>query len=162
MRTILTAAVFAAALVGGCELKKKVKPTSKSTEPERSSAGSSSGGGGGGSSSGGSGGAAQAVRAAPQRIVTQNDLNQIRTFIEYASGATGQMPAYNDTYAAIKKEAPAIAKKIDDGWIVLNNARNREDIWAYEADAVNNGGWICSSSGVERMDAQTLKQRLGN
>ena len=160
MRTILTAAVFAVALAGGCETKKKSKPTTKTTEPDRSSAGSS-GGGGGGSSSGGSGGAAQAVRAAPQRTVTQNDLTQIRTFIEYASGSTGQMPAYNDTYAAIKKEAPAIAKKIDDGWIVLNNARSREEIWAYEADAVNNGGWVCSSNGVERMDAQTLKQRLG-
>ena len=156
MRTILTAAVFAAALAGGCETKKKAKPTTKATEPDRSS-----GGGGGGSSSGGSGGAVQAVRGAVKRIVDQNDLRNIHLFIENASGASGRMPSQNETYAAIQKEAPTLAKKIDDGIITLCNPRTREEIWAYETDALQKGGWVCSSSGVERMEAETLKQRLG-
>jgi hypothetical protein len=159
MRTILTATAFAVAFACGCETKKKVKPTTKATEANRSSGGG--GGGGGGSSSGGSGGAVQAVRGAVKRIVDQNEMRNIHLFIENASGASGRMPSVNDTYAAIKKEAPKTAEKIDDGIITLCNARMREDIWAYETDALQNGGWVCSSSGVERMDAQTLKQRLG-
>jgi hypothetical protein len=158
MRTILTTAVMAAALAGGCETKKKAKPTTKATETNRSSAG---GGGGGGSSSGGSGGAVQAVRGAVKRIVDQNDMRNIHLFIENASAASGRMPSVNDTYDAIKKEAPKLAEKIDEGIITLCNARTREEIWAYETDALQNGGWVCSSSGVERMEAETLKQRLG-
>ena len=157
MTRTLIAFGIAAAVLAGCEKPKKVK--TPATEP--TPAPSTGGGGGGGSSSGGSGGAAQAVRGAVQRIVEANDLKNIHLFIENASAASGQMPSRNDTYAAIKKEAVKTAEKIDDGSITLLSPRSREEIWAYETSALQKGGWVCSGSGVERMEAATLKQKLG-
>ena len=58
-------------------------------------------------------------------------------------------------------EAPAIAALVKDGTIVLNPARSREDVWAYEKKAYESRGWVATSQGVETMDAATLKSRLG-
>jgi hypothetical protein len=105
-------------------------------------------------------GAVQNVRAAVQRTVTTNDLAQIRIFIENASLASGSMPSVNDTYDALKKEAPKIAQLIDEKVLTLNPAKTREQVWAYETAAYTNGGLVLTSSGVERMDASVLKQKL--
>jgi hypothetical protein len=113
------------------------------------------GGGGGG------GGAAQAVRKAVKRTATNNELTQIRLFIENASAVDGKIPPPELTFAALQKEAPKIAEAITEGVIVLWRAKTRDEIWAYEAAAVENGGQVVTSSGIERMDAATLKQRLG-
>jgi hypothetical protein len=88
-------------------------------------------------------------------------LNQIRLFIENASGASGQMPDPKLTLAALQQEAPKIAEAVKEGIIVIYNARTREDIWAYEAVALEQGGQVVTSSGIERMDAATLRSRLG-
>lgn len=113
------------------------------------------GGGGGG------GGATQAVRGAAKKTVDANDLKMIHTFVEYASGASGRMPSTETTRAALKQEAPEIERKIYEGLIVLNPAKNREEIWAYEAKALVSSGWVATNNGVETMDAATLKRRLG-
>jgi hypothetical protein len=110
---------------------------------------------------GGGGGAVQAVRKAAKRPVDLNDLKQIQLFIDTASGASGTMPTVKETYAAIKQEAPKIAAMIDEGAIVLNPARTREDVWAYQAAALEFEGWVLTSSGVEKMEARTLRTRLG-
>lgn len=158
MRSVMILGLVAT-VIAGCDKPKKAKPTTPSTETTPAPV--SSGNTGGGSSSGGSGGAVQAVRGAVQRIVEQNDMRNIHLYIEASSVETGKMPSVNDIYNGIKKEAPKLAQKIDDGTITLCTPQTREEIWAYETDALQKGGWVCSSSGVERMDAATLKQRLG-
>jgi hypothetical protein len=110
---------------------------------------------------GGGGGATQAVRGAAKKTVDANDLRMIHTFVEYASGASGRMPSTETTRAALKQEAPEIERKIYEGLIVLNPAKNREEIWAYEAKALESSGWVATNNGVETMDAATLKRRLG-
>jgi hypothetical protein len=109
---------------------------------------------------GGGGGTVQAIRGAVGRTVTANDLQQIRTFIENASLASGRMPTPQQTLAALKQEAPKIAELVDDGTIVLHNAKTRESVWAYEKKAYDQGGMVLTNQGVERMDAATLRQRL--
>lgn len=110
---------------------------------------------------GGGGGAAQAIRKAAKRAATQNELNQIRLFIENASAVDGRIPDPKFTLAALQREAPKIAEAVKDGVIVLHPARTRDEIWAYEAVALEQGGQVVSSSGIERMDVPTLKGRLG-
>lgn len=110
---------------------------------------------------GGGAGAVQAVRGAAKKTVDANDLKMIHTFIEYASGASGRMPSAETTRAALKQEAPEIERKIYEGLIVLNPAKNREEIWAYEAKALESSGWVATNNGVETMDAATLMRRLG-
>jgi len=109
---------------------------------------------------GGGGGAAGAVRKAAKRTATNNELHQIHIFIETYSSASGQMPKPADTLAAIQKEAPKIAEAIKEGVIVLLPAKSREEIWAYEAVALEQGGQVLTSSGIERMDADMLQRRL--
>lgn len=109
---------------------------------------------------GGGGGAAGAVRKAAKRAATNNELHQIHLFIETYSAASGQMPKPADTLAAIQKEAPKIAEAIKEGVIVLLPAKSREEIWAYEAIALEQGGQVLTSGGIERMDADALQRRL--
>ncbi len=163
MRWLLLTLFTAAILSSGCK-KKNSAPVVKKEDPVSVAPGpgggvvvnSGLGGGGGG------GGAVQAVRGAVQRkAVNANQMKQIHTFIEYASGASGRMPSTADTLASLQKEAPAIAALVNDGTIVLNSVQSRESIWAYEAKALESSGWVCSNQGVETMDAATLKQRLG-
>lgn len=101
------------------------------------------------------------VRGAAKRTVVEHDLKMIHTFIEYASGASGRMPQLETIRTVLKQEAPEIEQKIYQGLIVLNPAKNREEIWAYEAEALVTSGWVATNSGVETMDAATLKRRLG-
>jgi hypothetical protein len=109
----------------------------------------------------GGGGAGQAVRGTAKKTVDMNDFRQIHTFIEYASGATGRMPTTEQTRAALKQESPEIEQKIYEGLIVLCAAKNREEVWAYEAKALESGGLVATHNGVETLDAATLKRRLG-
>ena len=167
MRLFVAAAAVGGLLAAGCDklTGSKSAPTTAATQSDTVMTPGPGGGvvvgGGAAAGGGGGGGAVQAVRKAVVRTVTQNDLRQIQTFIDTASGASGQMPTVQETYTSLKREAPAIAKLIDEQVIVLNPARTREEIWAYEAAALQQGGWVVSASGVERMEAATLKQRLG-
>ena len=96
-----------------------------------------------------------------RKAVNANDMKQIHLFIETASGASGRMPTAAETYETLRKEAPNLYKLVEDGTIVLHPARTRNDIWAYERKAYDSSGWVASSAGVEQMDSQTLRQRLG-
>ena len=115
-----------------------------------------------GTGGGGSGGAAQAVRMAARRAVSQVDLDQLKLFIETASGASGQMPSVQTTTAALQREAPHIFKQVQDGDIVLTGTRSRENIWAYTAgpQSVTGEHLVVTSSSVQRMSPQALNQRL--
>ena len=110
-----------------------------------------------------------AVRPAPstagpavaKRAVKEEHLRYIHIFVEYASGASGKMPSTETTYAALKQESPETAALVYEKSIVLHAAKNREEIWAYEAKALESSGWVATNGGVETMDAATLKRRLG-
>jgi hypothetical protein len=181
---VLVGVLMAVALVG-CNKKppKKSGPdvdpgaAPAPAQPDVPTAPGNSGGGGGGIiaaggigvvvnpsaalGGGGGGGAAMAVRKAAKRAATNNELHQIHLFIESASAASGQMPSPQETLAALQREAPKIAEAIKEGVIVLTPARSREEIWAYEAIALEQGGQVLTNTGIERMDADTLKRRLG-
>jgi hypothetical protein len=111
---------------------------------------------------GGSGGAAQAVRKAATRAVNQNELNNIRTFIEAASVASGQMPPAQETVQSLQREAPATYKQIAEGAIVITGTRQREGIWAYTTDPQSTTGehLIVTKDGVGRMMPDQLRQML--
>jgi hypothetical protein len=111
---------------------------------------------------GGSGGAVQAVRMAATRTVNLIQLDQLRLFIETASGASGRMPTAQEITAAVQKEAPQIAKLVRDKAIILTGTRSRENIWAYTADPQDAAGQhlVVTSSSIERMPAADLRQRL--
>lgn len=164
MRLFVAAAAVGVLAAAGCD-----KLTGSKSAPTTAATGDGTvvtpGPGGGvvvsGGAGGGGGGTVQQVRKAAKRAATMNDMAQLRVFIESASLASGRMPTVQETYQALKQEAPNLAKLIDEQVIVLNPARTREEIWAYEASALTDGGVVLSGSGVERMDAATLKQRLG-
>jgi hypothetical protein len=110
---------------------------------------------------GGGGGAVQAVRRAVSRTEIRTALQDIRLTIENASLASGRMPTPQDTLAMVRQAAPKYAKLIDDGDIVLHNARTREDVWAYEGKPQGQMALVLTSQGIEDMDLATLRQRLG-
>ena len=116
----------------------------------------------GGAAGGGGGGAYQAVRTAAKRTVNLAQLKDIQLFITNASLENGKMPTREETAAVLQKEAPQIYKQVQDGSIVLTGTRSREHVWAYTADPQSVAGehLVVTSSSVDRMAAQTLKQRL--
>lgn len=110
----------------------------------------------------GGGGAALAVRGSAKKTVKEEHLRYIHILVENASGAIGRMPTTETTYAALKQETPETAALVYEKLIVLHPAKNREEIWAYEAKALESGGLCATHQGVETLDAATLKRRLGH
>jgi type II secretory pathway pseudopilin PulG len=111
---------------------------------------------------GGGGGASQAVRKAVKRAATQNDLKQLHTFIDNFSLSNGQMPTREQVAAALQKEAPNLYKLWQEQVIEVTGTRTRENIWAYSVEPQSVGGdhLFVTSSGVDRLNGQSLKQRL--
>ena len=166
MRKLLVIGLMLA-LLGGCK-KKTTKlaqapapgeqaPAAGANVPAHAPTGVARGGGGGGG-----GGAYQAVRTAVKRTVSQNEMHNLHLFIENASAASGTMPSPQQITASLQREAPKLAKQIQDGDIVLTGTRTREGIWAYtkEPQSVAGEHLVLTASGIERMPAATLNQRL--
>jgi len=111
---------------------------------------------------GGSGGAAQSVRKAVGRAATQNDMQQLHLYIENASAASGRMPTQQQLAADLQKEAPNLYKLWADKVIDVTKMPQRESIWAFTVEPVSTAGYhlLISNNGVERMDTQTLTQKL--
>jgi hypothetical protein len=168
MRKLLLLLGLVLVLMAGCKKNPGTKPA----------AGQPGGGGGGGGGvgvhaptgvvtnpglgGGGSGGAAQAVRQAVTRTVNMHEMQNIYVFMNDASLASGRMPSVEEVGAALQKEAPKTWKLVQEKAIVLTGTNSREGIWAYTQDAQSAAGehLVITSSGVERMPGQTLKQRL--
>jgi hypothetical protein len=105
--------------------------------------------------------AAQRVqRAVPvlNRTVTQNDLNQLRTFMENAKAEKGSYPRSLDDLPGLAKDAPNLANAIKSGELVLAGGQN--DILAYEAAALDDRGSVVTAQGVTTMTADELKAKL--
>jgi hypothetical protein len=92
--------------------------------------------------------------------VSQNDMNDIWLFIDARSGAGGQMPSLQDVYTALVAAKSPAAELARGGSIVVTGTRTRESIWAYEANAITQGGWVASQNGVEKLTAADLNRRL--
>jgi hypothetical protein len=105
-------------------------------------------------------GASHAVRKAVERTVTLNELNNLRLFIDTASGASGRMPTPDEIKAAAQKEDRKLHEFLADGTIVLTGTTSREGVWAYVAEAMKTNGYVVTATGIERMDAAQLKARL--
>ncbi|HJZ90258.1 MAG TPA: hypothetical protein VKE40_05255 [Gemmataceae bacterium] len=108
----------------------------------------------------GAGPGVMGVRGAINREELEHALGQIRIFIESASSVDGHMPEAQVTYEAIKKEAPKYAKFIDDGLIILNIAKTRDEVWAYAVLPQGNFA-VLTVQGIERKSQQELNAMLG-
>ncbi len=97
----------------------------------------------------------------PALPVGQKDLEDVRIFIDNASGASGQMPAPKATFAALQQSGSPAFGLVQKGAITLVPARTREGIWAYETAALQRGGWATGANGTETLTAVELRRRLG-
>jgi hypothetical protein len=93
--------------------------------------------------------------------VDKKDMEDIRIFIDNASGASGQMPTPQQTYDALAATKSPAAALVQKRAIHLTGATARDSLWAYEAAALQNGGLVCGPGGVETVTAAELKRRLG-
>lgn len=111
---------------------------------------------------GGGGGAVQSVRKAVVRTVDQNDLHNIKIYIENASLASGRMPSKKEIIEALKSDpgAAKIAKMIDDGDIVIPEIKQREGVWAYPKNVLTEGGMVLTNEGVVRISNVELQEKL--
>lgn len=93
--------------------------------------------------------------------VGQKDLEDVRIFIDNASGVSGQVPPPQQTLAALQQAGSPAAALVQKGAITLVPARGREGIWAYETAALQRGGLATGSNGTETLTAAELRRRLG-
>ncbi|HEX4612659.1 MAG TPA: hypothetical protein VH092_30975 [Urbifossiella sp.] len=104
----------------------------------------------------------QPPAAAVAANVTRQDLEEIRIFIDNASGVSGQLPTPQQTLAALKQAgSPQTVDLVEKKAITLTGARAREGIWAYETAALQRGGLVCGSNGTETLTADALRRQLG-
>ena len=102
-----------------------------------------------------------ATPAVPAKRVEMADMKEVWIFIENASGASGKMPSQLLTYQALIAAKSPAADLVKDGTIFLTGATVRESVWAYETQALTNGGLVATQNGVETLTAAELKTRLG-
>jgi hypothetical protein len=100
-------------------------------------------------------------RAVPvlNRTLTQNDLNQIRTFMEQARSEKGSYPKSLADLPGLDRDAPKLANAIKSGELVIAGGNN--GVLAYEAAALEDRGSVVTTDGVQTMTADELKQKLG-
>jgi hypothetical protein len=93
--------------------------------------------------------------------VSKQDMEDIRTFVDNASGASGQMPSPQLIYTALVQSGSPAAKLVEARAIILTGAQVRESVWAYEVKAATQGGMIVTQNGVETVTAAEVKRRVG-
>jgi hypothetical protein len=104
---------------------------------------------------------ATATTSAAGKPVSEADLKEVWVYVENRSGASGQMPSAKETLDALTAAGSKAADLVRDGSIVLTGARSRESVWAYEKNALTQGGLMVTQTGVERTTAENLASRLG-
>jgi hypothetical protein len=96
------------------------------------------------------------------RTLTQNDLNQLFNYMTQYHATNGKYPKSLDELntLGVGRDAPHIAKAIQSGELVL--AGGTGDVLAYEKDALDGGGGsVVTTSGIVRMTAGDLREKLG-
>jgi hypothetical protein len=99
--------------------------------------------------------------ALPAKRVEMADMKEVWIYIENASGASGKMPTQEMIYEALIAAKSPAAELVRTGAIYLTGATTRESIWAFEAQALTQGGLVATQNGVETLSAAQLKARLG-
>ncbi len=159
MRFFILLVLGTALVAGGC--KKKEKPVAKKEEPapaepapidDRNTApvaGSSTLGG--------------AYRAG-KRALAQSDMDQLGKLIFATVLENDRMPSATDIKNSLKRDAPNLLAKIEEGVIVLTDTKNKDGLWAYEVDADRAGGIVLTgpTPNARRATADEVKQLLGN
>lgn len=109
---------------------------------------------------GGGGGAADAVKKAVKRIANQNDLAQLRIYIETA--ALDQMPTREQLWASLQRDARNLHKMWADGVIEVPANLRADGVWAYTVDAQDQAGQhlVVARAGIERVSADELDRRV--
>jgi hypothetical protein len=107
---------------------------------------------------GGGSGLVKNIKTAVNRTVSDNDLHNLHLILI----ANDKPPSIQELNASLPRDAPTIWRQVQSGSIVLTGARSRQHIWAYTASPQTVAGEhsVIVSSGIVRMDAATLKQRL--
>ncbi len=96
------------------------------------------------------------------RAVALAEMKDVHIFMENASVVDGKMPKPSAVYEAlVAAGSKKAAEHVRLGSIVLTGATQRESIWAYDYNALTNGGYAVTQNGVETLTAAELKQRLG-
>ena len=100
-------------------------------------------------------------RAVPvlNRTLTQNDLNQVRTFMENIRAEKGSYPKSVAEMPDLARDAPKLANAVTTGELVIVGGTN--GVLAYEAAAMQERGSVVTTDGVQMMTADELKQKLG-
>ena len=93
--------------------------------------------------------------------VTRQDMFDLQIFIHDSSLVMGRMPTRLEIYNALVEAKSPAAKLVANGSIYLTGATKRDNVWAFETQAVFQGGFIVSPNGVETVTAQELKTKLG-
>ena len=141
MRPLVIGAMLLA-FAAGC--KKAPKPTEKQPEQPQS---------------GGPGQPAPVLKSGSQ--VTAKDMEDIRIYIDNASAASGRMPSPQMVADALQHSGSPVAEMVKNKLIIISPARSREDVWAYEAKSLEQGGFLVGTNGVEDVSAAEAKRRLG-
>jgi hypothetical protein len=92
--------------------------------------------------------------------VTQADMQEVWIYMENASAVSGRLPQPAEVYAALVQTQAKAAELVRSGAIILTGAKNRESVWAFEASALQQGGWLAGPGGVEQVTAAELRRRL--
>ena len=100
-------------------------------------------------------------RAVPvlNRTLTQNDPNQLRTFMENIKAEKGSYPKSLSDMPDLARDAPKLANAVNTGELVI--AGGESGVLAYEAAAMQERGSVVTSDGVQMMTADELKRKLG-
>ena len=100
-------------------------------------------------------------RAVPvlNRTLTQNDLNQLRTFMEQIRSEKGSYPKSLSDMPDLARDAPKLVNAVNSGELVISGGNN--GVLAYEAAAMQERGSVVTTDGVQMMTADELKQKLG-
>jgi hypothetical protein len=87
-------------------------------------------------------------------------MEDVRIYIDNASGASGRMPAPKEVYDALVLTKSPAAGLVEKKAIVLTGAATRDSVWAFETTALTRGGLVASPNGVETVTAVELNRRL--
>jgi hypothetical protein len=170
MIRIVLASVLAFAAASGC--KKKISAPAEpdsapAAAPNPAPAAPASSAGGvvfnpsGALGGGGGGGAVQAVRKAARRTQALNELKNLGEFIELMrNDMGGRMPTKDQIITGIKKDAPGIAKAIEEGAYILTGTMDGGGLWAYEVDADKQPGVALIGGRAVRSTPEEIQQYL--
>ena len=106
------------------------------------------------------GGAVQNVRQAARRTNALVEMKTLGDLVTLTYTESGRMPSREQIVADLKRDAPAVAKGIDEGVYILTGTTDHGGLWAYEVDAERAGGIVLVAGVPNRASAEEVRQHL--